>query len=287
MMDEKEKMKQKKNIYLCVCFSVILLGFSITETAFAKTVRIGGTGFGLGIMKIFAGQFEKSHPGAKIEVIPSLGSSGGIKALLNGVLDIAVSGRPLVGPELGKGIDTKELAKSPFIFIANKNVAKAGVTEQELKNIFSGETLAWPDGSRIRLVLRPERDIVTKMVKRISLGMNQAVTLAMSREGLIHAITDQESVEIVESIPGALASSTLIQVYSEKRQVKILAFNGAIPSAKTFDDGSYPLSLSLYLVVPHKVQGTAQKFIEFIYTEEGRNILMKNGGMPAMGLENR
>jgi len=274
---------RRKSFYSVVFFAAFLFGFGIAKTTQAENVKIGGTGLGLGIMKIFAEAFEKSHPGAKIMVIPSLGSSGGIKALLNGALDIAVSGRPLIGEELGKGIDAKEIAKSPFIFIVNKNVTKDGLTPQELEEIFRGETLTWPDGKRIRLVLRPETDTATKMVRGISPGMNQAVSLAMSREGMIHAITDQESADIVEKIPGTLASSTLIQIYSEKRQVKILSFNGIEPGVKGLGDGSYPLSIPLYLVTPPKILQTAQKFLDFIYSEDGCKILTENGNIVVHG----
>ena len=277
-MGKGETMK-RKGFYSGILFLVLLFGFSVAETAQAQRVRIGGTGFGLGVMKILGAVFEKSHPEVKIEVIPSLGSSGGIRALLHGALNIAVSGRPLVGKESGKGADAKELVKSPFFFIANKSVTKEGLTLQELEKIYRGETLTWPDGKRIRLVLRPETDTVTKMVRELSPGMSQAVNVAMSREGMIHAITDQESANIVEKIPGTLAASTLIQVYSEKRQVRILSFNGIDPGVKSLSDGTYPLSLSLYLVTPSKMPQTVQKFLDFIYSDKGVRILTKNGNM--------
>jgi phosphate transport system substrate-binding protein len=59
-----------------------------------EIVRVGGAGSGLGGMRLLAKAFEAGHPGTKVQVFSSLGSSGGIKALLVGSLDLAVSGRP-------------------------------------------------------------------------------------------------------------------------------------------------------------------------------------------------
>ena len=243
-------MRDRTKIYLSVFFAVMVCGFSLVRTVRAETIKIGGTGFGLGVMKLLTQSFESTHPGEGVEVIPSLGSSGGIKALLHGALDIAVSGRPLKPTESGKGIEATAFTRTPFIFIVNKSVTKEGITLHELEEIFSGQMLSWPDGARIRPVLRPNADTVTKMVRGLSSGMDQAVTRAMSREGMILAITDQESAQVVEKTPGALAAGTLTQVYSEKRQVNILSLNGIAPSVKTLGEDAYPLSLSLYLVAP-------------------------------------
>ena len=272
-------MERGKNLYLWVFLTVVLCGLSLAETARAETVKIGGTGFGLGVMKILGQTFEKSHPGEKIEVIPSLGSAGGIKALLHGALNIAISGRPLKPAESGEGIEAKAFTRSPFIFIVNKSVAQKGITLQELEKIFSGEMLAWPGGARIRPVLRPDTDTVTKVVRSLSSGMDQAITLATSREGMILAITDQDSARIVEKTPGALAAGTLTQMYSERRQVGILSFNGTVPSVKALRDGVYPLSIPLYLVTPENIGKTSRKFLAFLHSSEGSKILTENGNL--------
>jgi len=54
---------------------------SIGGTAQAETLRISGTGVALGGIILLGDAFEAENPGTTIEVLPSLGSSGGIKAL--------------------------------------------------------------------------------------------------------------------------------------------------------------------------------------------------------------
>jgi phosphate transport system substrate-binding protein len=268
-----------KNLRWTALFAALLFGFSIAGAARADSLKIGGTGFGLGVVRILAEKFEQSHPEEIIIVVPSLGSSGGIKALLSGALDLSISGRPLKKKESGQGISAQEIVRSPFCFVVNKNVAKEKISPTELEKIFRGETSTWDNGKRIRLVLRPKSDTVTKMMRKVSTGMDQAVTLAMSRQGMIRAITDQESAERVEKTPGALTALTLTQLYSENRQVGILAFNGIEPTVKGLSDGTYPLFVSLYLVTPLKMRPGAQKFLAFIYSDAGTKILTENGNM--------
>ena len=42
--------------------------------------------------------------GIAVDIIPSLGSGGGISATADGVLDIAISGRPLSAAEQARGL---------------------------------------------------------------------------------------------------------------------------------------------------------------------------------------
>jgi ABC-type phosphate transport system substrate-binding protein len=69
-------------------------GIAWPQTAPAANVlRLGGTGAGLANIQNLAEAFAKTHPGVVAKVLPSLGSSGGIKALLAGAIDASVSVR--------------------------------------------------------------------------------------------------------------------------------------------------------------------------------------------------
>ena len=49
--------------------------------ASAETLKIGGTGAALATMKLLGAAAERSHPGTRVEVLPSLGGAGGIMAV--------------------------------------------------------------------------------------------------------------------------------------------------------------------------------------------------------------
>lgn len=270
-----------KKCFLVAVFAFLTAGEWLAAPAYAvnTNLTLGGTGAGLGTMELLAAAYEKLHPGVAIKVISSLGSAGGINATLKGALDIAISGRPLKEEERKEGAVISEYARTPFVFIVHKKVAVNRVTSGELEKIYGGRIASWPDGTRIRLITRPEKDTDTMIIKGISPAMEQAVKSAGSRVGMILAATDQESADRVEKTTGAMGGSSMAQVISEGRNVKVLSFNGVKPGENTLRNGSYPLFKSLYLVTTAKSSAAARQFVEFVRSPEGRKILAKNGNL--------
>lgn len=260
---------------------LILSGALSTAVQAEDVVRVGGAGFGLGAVKVLAEAFEKGHPGTVIKVLPSLGSSGGIKALLHGALDVAISGRPLKGEELKDGAVSVECARTPFVFVVHEKVSKRDITTRELEMIYNGRLLKWPDGSRIRPVLRPAADTDTMIIGSISKEMEQAVKAATARRDMIMEVTDQEAADAVAKIPGALGTSTTLQIKTEILPLKVLSFNGITPTPAALDAGRYQLAKSLYLVTAQKTPAAALQFIRFVRSAQGRAILARNGAHPA------
>ena len=62
---------------------------SAGEVATANTLRMGGSGAATMLLPDLFEAFEGSGA-VKLKVIPSLGSNGGLRALTEGVLDVAV-----------------------------------------------------------------------------------------------------------------------------------------------------------------------------------------------------
>lgn len=268
------------------CFLVVVIWTLLAAcgtfpaTALAEVVvKIGGTGSAMGAMKQLAVEYEKSYPGTKIQVLPSLGSSGGIKAVLGNGIDLAVASRPLTESEQQQGAVAMEYAKSPFVFVTNPKVKINDISGRELEAFYNNATSNWPDGSRIRLILRPENDSDSRLLSSISPAMEQAVKAALSRPGMIMAITDQESSEAIARTPGALGGATLTEIISEKLPLNVLSFNGVQPSTKTISNGTYPLVKSLYLVTAPNPSAEARKFIVFVRSLTGRKILTKTGNL--------
>jgi phosphate transport system substrate-binding protein len=281
MMVSESNERFAKSLALILLIPSLIL----TSPAFAEEVlKIGGTGCALGSMELAAKGFEKSNQGIKVIVFhPSLGSSGGIKAVLTGVIGIGLSGRPLKEEERELGLSSIIYAKTPLIFVTKKDVNIQGVSTGEIVKIYRGETGTWPDGRRIRLVLRPRTEADTLIVKKISPEMNDAVDSALSRKGMSVAMTDQECLDLLENAPGGFGFTTLTQTLTEKRPLKILSLNGVPPCIKTVTDGSYPLYKELYWVTKTKPSALAQKFIDFVRSSEGRKILEESGNLVMMG----
>ncbi len=271
----------KKSIF-SVLFFITAMIFCCTlpgAVAAEDVLKIGGTGSALGTVKLLAEAYEKSHPGIRVQIFPSLSSTGGIKAVLEGAVDIGLSGRLLTAEERGKGAIQREYAKTPFGFVTHGKNSVSGLSTKELVEIYEGKRQIWSDGTRIRLVLRPRTDSDTDIIKRISPEMDQAVEAALSRQGMLMGVTNQESNDLVEKTPASLGTSTLAEILSEKRSLKMLSFNGVQPSVKALADGTYPLVKHLYVITTSRTSASAKQFISFVDSPAGRKILSKNGNL--------
>lgn len=242
----------------------------------AEVIKVGGTGSALATLRAIADIFEKENPGVKVVVLPSLGSTGGIKAVLKGALDVAVSGRELNDGEKKEGARQEEYAKSPFVFVTNKqNISN--LTNEEVVRIYEGSKTTWPDGKRIRLVLRPEKDASVAILMGISSEIKGAVEKANKRPGMIVAVTDQECAETLQKTPDSFGILTLDQIISEKLSLNVLSLEGIKPSVKALAKGSYKVYKPYYIVTADKTSETAKKFISYLFTAKGGKILVKNG----------
>ena len=70
---------------------VVAIALSAPADASAETLTFSGTGGALGMMNILGAAFAEANPGVTVDVLPSLGSGGGIKAVLAGAIDLGLS----------------------------------------------------------------------------------------------------------------------------------------------------------------------------------------------------
>lgn len=247
--------------------------------AAADGVRINGTGAALGGLEAVAEAYMKAHPGSRVSILrPALGGGGSVKALQAGALDLAVSARPLKEAERAQGLVAQEYAKAPLVIaVAKNNQRIAGLTLAELADIYAGRTRTWRDGSPLRLILRQPSDADILLLRAVSPEMDAAVALALARKGMVTAMTDQESAELLEKTPGAIGTSSLALIIAEKRALRPLPLNGVEPSLQAFVDGRYPYAKTLYLVMGAHPSEEARRFAVFLNSPAGCTILRRNG----------
>ena len=264
--------------FLLICGIMITMSTAAVSISDAgETIIIGGSGSGLGVMKILGKAFEKKHPGTIVEVLPSLGTVGGIKGVAKGALDIGISARPFKGDEISFGLSALEYAKTPLVIVTRKDTMVSELKTEDLVKIYDGRVLTWADGKRIRPVLRPEEEIDTQILKEWTPEIKKALETAMSRRGMLIAITDQDATDTIEKTPGSFGFSTLAQVITEKLPLKILPLNGIYPTAGTLSNGSYKLKKSLLLVARSKTSVKVGNFLEFVRSPAGTKILEESG----------
>lgn len=254
----------------------VALLLQISHTALAEPVRAGGTGAALGTIRLLADAYTKVDSAFSLEIVPNLGSGGGLKALERNAIQFAVISRPISKEEAPKGFTTIEFGRTPFV-LATTRKDVPGLSLEQIADIYMGKQTSWPDGTPIRLVLRPANDVDTAHLASFSARIKDALGVAMSRPGMVVGITDQDSANTIARLTGGLGTSSLALILSEKHPIRALAIEGVMPTAKTIADGTYPHFKSLYIVTRGNPSATVTRFITFVRSAEGRRSLADNG----------
>ncbi|TWJ26448.1 substrate-binding domain-containing protein [Geobacter argillaceus] len=262
---------------LCLMIGIVVLCADGESAQGAETIRINGSGSALDMMEPMVASYRKIRPDVRIVMEKPLGSSGAIKALIAGVLDIAVSSKPLKPEEAAQGALAREYGKTPVLFVTHRNVHRTDISTREAEEIYRGKVRTWQNGKPLRLILRAEGDIDTTILRGLSPGMDAAITAARNRKGMIVAVTDPESNEMVAATPGALGASGLTSLLVDKPALNPLSLNGVKATVKTLASGTYPLAKEIRFVTTKNTLPAALKFLEFIYSAPGRALAEKFG----------
>ena len=255
--------------------TLVMLG--LIGPANADTLRAGGLGATTHLLAVLAAEYAEKQAGA-LEVIPSLGGTGGLKALAGGALDIAVSGRPLKEEELNQGLRVAVIMRTPFVMVSSHEKPD-GLKSVEIAELFRAERSTWTDGSPVRVILRTKSDSDTPILGGMFPGMVSAIEAARKRHDVPIAATDQDNAEAAERIPGSLAGSTLTQLTIERRSLRLLSIDGVAPSLEALESGAYPFSKTIYFVLPAKTNPRAEDFVAFLRSPAGRAILRDSGNL--------
>lgn len=261
-------------------FCAALLACVIAPAVHAETIKVGGTGAALGAMHLLGSEFSRRNPAIKIEVLPYIGSTGAIKNVDSGGIDLGISGRVLKPGEDKLDVRLSRYALTPLVIAGHPGLALKSISRARLAALYSGQTTRWDDGSAVRLVLRPANETDNDVLRTMSPELGRALDTALARPGMRYAATDQDAAEAIEQVPGAIGTSTLGLVRSEKRHVSILALDGVMPGIDTLKSGQYPYHKPLFLVTRGQPSAAVQAFVAFIRSPHGQNLLAANGQLP-------
>lgn len=265
---------------------VIILAFALwagaTETTAEEAVIVGGTGAALGYLNAVAKARSDPAGHFTVEVVEGLGSSAAIRAVSEGVLDLAITGRPLKPRERELGIEATPLLETPFGFFTSRRRA-IRVEMTELWELYAhvGSPNPLAGGEILRPVLRPEDDSDTAFASANFPGLGDAITAARQIPAVPVAHTDQASATMAESVINGVATGTLLQMKSEKRSLFPVVIGGVTPSLDSVRSGAYPWSKRLYLVTRPDLAPSVQALVAWLLSPEAEALADSLGAMRA------
>jgi phosphate transport system substrate-binding protein len=257
--------------------AVLLLSVAM-GAAQADEMKVGGTGATHGVLLRLSEAFGAAHPGDRVEVVPGLGSGGGILAVSEGVLQLSISGRDLKAEEKAKGLASAPFLDTPFVFVTSHPQPQK-LTKAEVVAIYDGGLAKWPDDKPIKPILRPKSDSVTPFLIANFEGMQQAMDKLRQRPDVPVAATDSDNVEAAEKTANSFAGATLVQILTEKPRLRTIMLDGMEASVEAMEKGSYGLKMRLYAVMKSEPTPIAQRFAKFLHSAQAQQLIRESGGV--------
>ncbi|MFZ3116610.1 MAG: substrate-binding domain-containing protein [Syntrophales bacterium] len=279
---KRDQSKKRCLRYQSFVFAALLLGGSIFTGAAAadskETMIIAGTGASIGAMQLMAKDFQKKHPEVKVAVLPSIGSTGGIKAVREGRIDIGLLARRLKPEEQSGAIIEEIYGRTAFIFGVQDSNPTENLALAEIAEIYAGKRQTWSDGTPIRLILRPLSDAYSVYLSGINSVLKSVSEKAHAIPGVFVGNTDQEAALQIEKTPGSFGTTSGSLIAAEGLRIKALSVDGAAPTCANIAADKYPFVMTLSLVYKKdKYRGVIRDFVEFVFSRDGQKLLSKNG----------
>lgn len=242
----------------------------------AETVMIAGSGSAHEFLRRASVEFTR-RTGIEIENIQNLASSGSLRALAEGVIDIAVSAQSPTEEQKAAGLKIVFTLYTPF-GLATSHPTPQNLTVADIVKAYSTGNV-WSDGTPIRIILRPKQSPDMALLESFFPGLAAALDAARRRPDIPVTALDPDNASLAESIPGSLAGIALLQAVSERRRLRLISINGVEPTLENFERGLYPYAKPLSFIVPDKVKPAAEQFIAFVRSPEGREIFRRAHGV--------
>lgn len=260
-------------------FVAALLTVAASTVALAAdVVRLGGTGGAFGLLQKLGDAFGAAG-GIRVINVPSLGSTGGLRALAENKIDVSVSGRSLRREEVAKGLKVGAIVRTPYFIVTSHHNPK-GLNSADLASLYLKPNATWADGSPMRIVLRPRSDSDTELMGQLFVGMAAALEAARSRPDVPTAATDQDNGDLSERIAGSLTGMTGTQFKTEGRRLWAVTLDGVEPTFANYERGTYRYGKTLYFIVRGNDRPEIERFIAFMRSPEGLKILREAEVLP-------
>jgi phosphate transport system substrate-binding protein len=274
---------KKNKISIAIMLAVIV----IAGAAFApqSKITIKGSDTMVILSQRWAEIYMKQHPETSIQVTGG-GSGVGLAALINGTTDIANSSRPIKTSEIEKlksryntlGIEVP-CAKDGITVFLNESNPITELSLKQLSDIYTGRIKNWKE------IGGPDASITLYGRE------NSSGTYVYFKETVVKA----DYASSCQTLPGTAAVVNAVKkdkygigyggaAYAQgvkhcmvKKDANSPAF---LPTAENVAKNQYPITRYLYMYLRNRPSGDTKKFIDWVLSPEGQNVVTGVGYFP-------
>ncbi len=255
--------------------AALIVVFLVSQAAIAAEgiTFSGSVPIGVGILKAGAVKAFEDKYKIKFASVETPGTGVGLKALMDGKVDIAGSARPLKAEEkkeklLGYTIGYEAVA----IYVHKGNPVKS-LTKDQLTKIFTGKITNWKEVGGNSAPIVP---IISSAENRAIVAMfeEQVMSNAPYGAGYRNITQPEEKMAAIAKDENSICADSLGLMATlgpgVRDKIKAISVNAIDPSEKNIRSGAYPVTTTLLLVTKGLPKADVKKFIDFMLSKEGQ-----------------
>lgn len=261
---------------------VLCLTFSITaQSQTAERIAVDGSTGVTPLVAALAKAYQERNPAVAIEVGKGLGTKARLQALAEGRIDIAMASHGLDVQDIERqGMAVHEIAKVPVVFAVNTTVPVKALDDSQVCSIYSRQLVNWNELGGPDLPIaprtRPDSEVDAEVV-RARIGCLKGLQMA---EGVRTMPKSGDMAKELAATAGAIGMTTMTVVEQSQARIRPLALNGVDPSAENVRSGAYTLTRDSFLVTKGRPVPAVIRFLAFVRSTEGREVIRANGAIP-------
>ncbi|MEW6657624.1 MAG: substrate-binding domain-containing protein [Thermodesulfobacteriota bacterium] len=247
----------------------------------ADTLEIPGTGACEVLLRAVARAFTAKYPDHQVLLPPSVGTSGGIRAVRQDQAVLARVAQSQQGDQTTQGLQYRVFAQDMTIFAVGGKVTVKDLTSAQIVDVYTGKITDWRelggDPGPIRLLARQPGDSNLKIIQE-NLPSFRNITYPPSAK-VTH--TDPKMLEMLQKYKYAIGWLTFSALKGAQTPVYPLALDGIAPTPETARSGKYKF-LGPYALVykEERLNNLARLFLDFIFSKECQQLMEQYGVIP-------
>jgi phosphate transport system substrate-binding protein len=187
----------------------------------------------------------------------------------------------------GKRFNMTPVAKDAFVFIVNEKNALNNITTKQIRDIYSGKVSNWKSISSVDEPIIPYQ-------RSENSGSQSTLQSIMKGSKLIRPILGGE---YLPNTMSGMVRTVVSDFYNYNAAIgytflfylnnmagstgtKVLSVDGATPNAQNLRNGAYPFTQTVYAVTTGNESENTKKFIEWILSAQGQELVVKTGYTP-------
>jgi phosphate transport system substrate-binding protein len=286
-------MKKQLVVIVLLIITVLMAGCTgdTTKTIKQQTelkgvLKLDGSTTVYPIAKTAAEEFMKLHPAVTVDVQQSSTGEGLVK-FLAGETDISDATRAPKDKEYadakkkGMGLHMTIISNDAVGIIVHPGNPLSDLTTAQLKAIYFDGTIT--DWSQLTNGTKKGKINIYNTDPKISGTaelFNTKIT-GHAEKPYVNGTTivhpTPKMIPTIKNDPDGIAYTPVNWINSDVKMVKV---NGVAPTQQTILDTSYLLSRKMYMITDGVPTGLKREFINFILSEQGQNIVQKEGFIP-------